>query len=306
MKTKSFLSFALLLSAHTTLQAAEQSGVQRFIQMTPCESVPSWTFGCSEKADEYHREKDILEAARSKDNLEQVIVSLCSALEKDKTKANITNLHGESPLHTACKHGLKAQVAVLLFAGADVNALSEKVSPEFPGGWSPLHYAAACPLNEGDYNQIGLASYLLHQGANPLLPTKEEGYLPLHIATLMGKAELVNFFLMSRNHNQIPQNAGTFTDANGWSSLHHAVATGNIHVLAALAGGRTFRTDEDKKRFIITETPTGETPLELATRLKHTAMAAYLTALEKAEDEDSANEKGPFCQLDYARETIKK
>ncbi len=86
-----------------------------------------------------------------------------------------TNAMQNTPLHAAAAGGSMASVALLLDAGADVNARQH-------GGWTALHAAA----QNGNHEMVKL---LLSHGADPGLRA-ENNQSPLDLALMHGKGDI--------------------------------------------------------------------------------------------------------------------
>ncbi|XP_027704657.1 rabankyrin-5 [Vombatus ursinus] len=88
-------------------------------------------------------------------------------LAANGAKVNHRNRWGETPLHTACRHGLPTLTAELLQQGANPNLQTEEALPAGPGLGegvylqTPLHMAIA-------YNHPDVVSVILEQKANAL------------------------------------------------------------------------------------------------------------------------------------------
>ena len=90
------------------------------------------------------------------------------------------NEHDARPLHTAATYGHPAVTQLLLARGADVNARG-------PGGKTPLHAAAFGVGQESDVEaRIAVARLLLAAGANVNAREPGSGFTPLRYATSRG------------------------------------------------------------------------------------------------------------------------
>jgi ankyrin repeat protein len=94
--------------------------------------------------------KDIIKAAKS-GNIEKIKVLLAT----DTGLVNARDKDGSTPLHCACWKGHPEAVAILLAAGADVNARNQNEH----WGTTPLHAAAHA-------NQPDIARLLIEHGAD--------------------------------------------------------------------------------------------------------------------------------------------
>ena len=95
-------------------------------------------------------QKEILKAAKSGD-----ADSVKKLVKQDPALMSAMDSDGSTPLHCACWKGHEAVVAVLLAAGADVNAENENDH----WGTTPLHAAAHA-------NQKRIAELLIAHGAD--------------------------------------------------------------------------------------------------------------------------------------------
>jgi ankyrin repeat protein len=110
--------------------------------------------------------KEIIKAAKSGD-AERVRALLAN----EKSLVNARDKDGSTPLHCAVWKGHQLIVALLLDAGADVNAQNENDH----WGTTPLHAAAHA-------NQAAIAQLLIDHGAN-VQATDREGRTPLFHTT---------------------------------------------------------------------------------------------------------------------------
>lgn len=94
-----------------------------------------------------------------------------------RTRIEVQNAHGETPLMYLALLGETERVAALIARGAQVNRL----------GWTPLHYAAS-------RGQVKTAGLLLKQGAMIHAPAPD-GTTPLMMAAHSGSRETVQLLL---------------------------------------------------------------------------------------------------------------
>lgn len=92
-------------------------------------------------------------------NLDQKFLSILEGcLKSNKIQPDIRDVYGSTPLHWAAFAGNTNACALLINAGANVNATNK-------WGVTPILYAAACPSSRA----IDTCSYLASKGANPKL-----------------------------------------------------------------------------------------------------------------------------------------
>src|ERR1700752_2746641 len=110
--------------------------------------------------------KLVLKAAKAGD-----AATVKTLLSSDPSRIDARDSDGSTPLHCATWKGHQAVVAVLLDAGADVNAVNQNEH----WGTTPLHAAAHA-------NQAAIARLLLDRGANTKAKDME-GRTPLFHTT---------------------------------------------------------------------------------------------------------------------------
>jgi ankyrin repeat protein len=148
------------------------------------------------------------------------------------------------------------QVARLLIAkGADVNARAKS-------GLTPLHWAIYWDMSE----RIQL---LIASGAQ-VDARDEHQRTPLHLAANWGKATLVTM-LLARGADVDAR------DESGWTPLHWAAMEGTpeaVRLLIEKGADRNAVTAAGTGMF-----PTGSTPLDIAGKISHADMAAFLQSI---------------------------
>ena len=89
-------------------------------------------------------------------------------------------------------------------------------------GWAVLYNAA-------ESKNLDLFQYLLRKGSNAFSKTKDKQN-SLHIAAVNGHADLCKILLEIYNLDIL------LTDDDGWTVLHHAAQSGNLHLFQYLIG----------------------------------------------------------------------
>ena len=160
---------------------------------------------------------------------------------------NAKAANGDTPLHSAVRHGRATIAATLIEAGAEVNAKDDD-------GWTPLHQAAY-------RGYVPVVSVLLAAGADVNVKTNR-GDTPLHRAAHNGHAAIVAALIAAG------ADLGA-KDNSGWTPLHRAASHGHAAIAAALiAAGAEVNAKSDL----------GETPLHRAVRNGRAAVVATLIA----------------------------
>jgi hypothetical protein len=190
---------------------------------------------------------DLVAAARNGD-----LLMVRSLLDADPKSVLETNTEGETALHWACIKGQGQVAALLLEAGAEVNAKSRK-------GWTPLHWAA--------YNgNRDLVSLLIQRGAQVNAVNKEL-WTPLHVAVYEGNVDVVRL-LLERGANAGAKDRSGITPfqtaSENWRLMLEALskADGGIRpeefrtiqrLVSILSGQETGENDPDRLKARLNE-----------------------------------------------------
>jgi ankyrin repeat protein len=150
--------------------------------------------------------------------------SLAAMLENNRASLKATNSAGLTALHIAAREGHAAAVRALLSAGADVNAVDQRLEEgphlKHTNGWSPLHLAVMA-------NKTAIAEILLQHGANVNAADHDGKRAALHLAVAAGNAELVRLLLSHKADRDA-------RDEGGRTALRVAKEQGNTAVIALL------------------------------------------------------------------------
>lgn len=195
-------------------------------------------------------------------------------LEELEGKVNITDKHGETPLHKVALYGAKKFAELLLDAGAELNATNDF-------GETPL---AALIYNGAQQERKAIAELLIRAGAR-VDATDCHGQTPLHIASKYGYLEFAKLLL----------EAGAMVNAincHGRTPLHETSRYGYLEIAKLLLEAGAMINALDKN---------GQTPLHIAANKGMTEIVElYLNAGAETTIIDSFG-KSP---LDYARKYL--
>ena len=155
--------------------------------------------------------------------------------------AGLTDRFGFTALHIAAIHAQPACIALLVAAGANVNASG--------CGHTPLHSAA-----NGHRETLGCLVALLAAGADPNLTTRKTGRTPLHYAAARGDVRRVAALLAAGANTEVVETAeeGFESSALG-TPLAAAVVCGNPNAVPTLLRGGAqnyigqFEDDSDRE-----------------------------------------------------------
>ncbi|KAM6907612.1 rabankyrin-5 isoform 2-T2 [Xenentodon cancila] len=139
-------------------------------------------------------------------------------------KVNHVNKWGESPLHTACHHGLASLTSELLQQGANPNLQTQKALPDAEPGvamQTPLHMAIA-------HNHPDVVSVILEQKANALHATNNLQIIPDFSLKDSMDQTVLGLALWTGMHTIAAQLLGSGasindTMSNGQTLLHMAI-----------------------------------------------------------------------------------
>jgi ankyrin repeat protein len=109
-------------------------------------------------------------------------VEVVRTLLRQGSDANAAQGDGMTALHWAAENGSREITAMLVFAGANLEAVTRL------GDYTPLHLASKA-------GQGGTAETLLEAGANPNAVTSTGAAMPLHFAAAAGSAQTVTTLL---------------------------------------------------------------------------------------------------------------
>ncbi|XP_015591456.1 nuclear factor NF-kappa-B p100 subunit isoform X2 [Cephus cinctus] len=138
----------------------------------------------------------------------------CITLLKERTA------YGDSPLHSALRHGqieIIKYILLLLDSDADYKAL---VDAQNSSGKTPLHYAVI-------QNQVAVTKALLMLGADPNI-CDDRGVSPLHAAVKVPEAGICVDALLTKNVNIEAR------DDAGWRPIQLAAEAGSLHAVKSL------------------------------------------------------------------------
>lgn len=134
--------------------------------------------------------------------------------------ADVNAAHGDgmTALHWAAENGDADLAEVLLYAGANVRAVTRLAD------YTPLHLASRG-------GRVEVARHLLAAGADPGAKTSTGGVQPLHFAALSGASEVVAMLLRAG------ADANAAEDTRGQTPLMFAAAKGRTEALRVLLDG---------------------------------------------------------------------
>ncbi|XP_068939356.1 rabankyrin-5 [Petaurus breviceps papuanus] len=176
-------------------------------------------------------------------------------------KVNHRNRWGETPLHTACRHGLSTLTAELLQQGANPNLQTEEVLPTASGlaeGISlqtPLHMAIA-------YNHPDVVSVILEQKANALHALNSLQIIPDFSLKDSRDQTVLGLALWTGMHTIAAQLLGS------GASINDATPDGQtlLHMAIRRQDGKSALFLLEHQADISIRTQDGETALQLAIR----------------------------------------
>jgi ankyrin repeat protein len=163
-----------------------------------------------------------------------------------KADVNVEDNRGWSPLYYAVSEGNARVFELLISRGAKLNLKTKEIDPEFGGGATLLHVAAA-------KSRVEIAGKLIAAGAN-VNASDDNGCMPLCEAAIHGSADMVKL-LLSHGANVGGRGKNSEGHLNSDTAIHCAAASGRTDVVRLLI---------DAKAAIDAVDEEGNTPLHYA------------------------------------------
>ena len=184
-------------------------------------------------------------------------------IDKEPESVHAERADGRTPLFWPSFDGNEEVISVLVGAGAAVDHADEE-------NWRPVHAAATM-------GRLGALRILAHNGASVDIPGGPGDLTPLHLASMHGHADLVDYLMRSDQGVD-----ATAVDADGWSALHFAARNSHEDVVRTLLGYQVAP---------VPRLPSaGWTPLHLAAQQGDPRIAALL--VEEGANADEALDDG--------------
>ncbi|CAB1327193.1 unnamed protein product, partial [Coregonus sp. 'balchen'] len=185
-------------------------------------------------------------------------------------------LNGFTPLHIACKKNRVKVMELLVKYGASIQAVTES-------GLTPIHVSAFMGhlnmnVTRGGWDTWWLTSRELASTLKPSVPSLQEDQTPLHIASRLGKTEIVQLLLQHMAH---PDASTT----NGYTPLHIAAREGQLETTAVLLEAGASHSLATKKGF---------TPLHVAAKYGSLEVAKLLLQRKAMPDDAGKNGYTPL------------
>uniref|UniRef100_A0ABD2X6G6 Uncharacterized protein n=1 Tax=Trichogramma kaykai TaxID=54128 RepID=A0ABD2X6G6_9HYME len=154
----------------------------------------------------------IIALRKKDDDLAEEFLRICDDV-KQTVQVDARNTRGATPLHIALRYGNKITAAALLRRGADPNVTC-------PEGWTPLHFIASHPVDDGLVESFFKTNEDLQQKVKVDV-ANDLGSTPLHFALRHGN-KIAAEALLRRGANPNAVNA------NGWRPLHFIAMQHNV------------------------------------------------------------------------------
>ena len=150
--------------------------------------------------------------SNARDARMSIVETLC---EHSMTDPNLSNRHGQTPLHSVrySENGAEKLVERLVYKGADRTATDES-------GKTPIHMASRA----GDVESL----VILIKNSRDLSLRDKKGRTALHFAAQSGNENAVLFILQKG----VPLNLNRMTDSNGRNALHHSLHSGSKRLIS--------------------------------------------------------------------------
>ncbi len=188
---------------------------------------------------------------------------------------NFHDMYRSTPLFAAAEKGMAAAAQLLLEKGADIHAVSSKLSQTFSSKWMYRNTPLYCAAERGHKDMVEL---LLKQPGiqSEIAPTNKNWLTPLHAAASRGHNAVVKLLL------GVPEVRASLIDATKLSvksttALHLACKHGHPETAASLLSCEEVNVNVKNGE--------GFTPLHLAIRKGHTKVVKLL--LNKFAEVDS-------------------
>ena len=196
---------------------------------------------------------------------------------------NAVDIHGDTPLHCACRARRPKLVQLFIDAGAYIHRVNNEQQ-------TLLHVAVDCPDEKfkelrwnADQETANILNILLNLGMTEELNAKDaHGNTPLYHAYKLGEKEAVKQLLSAGANPGIANENGL--------TLFHAVAHVADTEMMQFLHGRFLTQPEQSKQLVNVANEWGATPLHIACHSRAGAIADML--LEKGADINAKDQQG--------------